>query len=112
MICSSCGLENPEGARFCNQCAAPLAAHSDPAREVRKTVTGSFLVVPQASAQAGALERCPHGRLGVAQFMRRVQSAPPAGSRRGPHGESGYCEGRRHPSARAEEGEGMSDASR
>jgi hypothetical protein len=25
VVCSSCGKENPEGAKFCNECAAPLA---------------------------------------------------------------------------------------
>jgi predicted amidophosphoribosyltransferase len=25
-VCSACGQENPEGARFCNACAAPLGA--------------------------------------------------------------------------------------
>ncbi len=39
-VCAQCGRENPEGARFCNACAAPLAAEA-PA-EVRKTVTVLF----------------------------------------------------------------------
>jgi len=26
MTCQSCGYENPEGARFCGECARPLAA--------------------------------------------------------------------------------------
>jgi len=34
--CPSCGQHNPEGARFCNSCAAPLAA-AEP--KVRKTVS-------------------------------------------------------------------------
>src|SRR6266516_4843254 len=38
-ICAQCGQENPEGARFCNACAAPLAAE---AAGVRKTVTVLF----------------------------------------------------------------------
>ena len=25
MICSNCGAENPAGAKFCNECATPLA---------------------------------------------------------------------------------------
>src|SRR5947209_9550323 len=40
LACSSCGRENPEGARFCNACGAPLAAEA-PAG-VRKTVTVLF----------------------------------------------------------------------
>jgi class 3 adenylate cyclase/tetratricopeptide (TPR) repeat protein len=40
--CTQCGRENPDGARFCNSCGAPLAAAAEPAREVRKTVTVLF----------------------------------------------------------------------
>ena len=36
VVCPQCGHRNPEGARFCNSCAAPLAA-ADP--KVRKTVS-------------------------------------------------------------------------
>jgi class 3 adenylate cyclase/tetratricopeptide (TPR) repeat protein len=39
LACSSCGQENPEGARFCNACAAPLAP---PAPERRKLATLLF----------------------------------------------------------------------
>jgi predicted ATPase/class 3 adenylate cyclase len=40
--CNNCGKANPEGARFCSFCAAPLAAEPPPAQEVRKTVTAVF----------------------------------------------------------------------
>src|SRR5579862_5967004 len=40
-ICASCGQENPEGARFCNGCAAPLEAGQGE-REQRKKVTILF----------------------------------------------------------------------
>ena len=44
--CPSCGEENPERARFCLNCATPLAGASPPG-EVRKTVEGKgFLVRP------------------------------------------------------------------
>jgi len=39
--CASCGQANPEGARFCNACAAPLAA-VPVEREQRKTVSILF----------------------------------------------------------------------
>jgi len=39
-VCAECGQENPDGARFCNACAAPLAAEG-PAG-IRKTVTVLF----------------------------------------------------------------------
>jgi len=40
-ICASCGQENPEGARFCNTCAASLDAGTFE-REQRKKVTIVF----------------------------------------------------------------------
>src|SRR4249920_3025123 len=39
--CTHCGHENPDGARFCNSCAVPLADRDAP-NEVRKTVTVIF----------------------------------------------------------------------
>ena len=41
-VCSNCGQENPEGARFCNKCAAPLGAEHETSREERKIVTVFF----------------------------------------------------------------------
>src|SRR5881397_144939 len=40
-VCSQCNAENPESARFCNECGAPLGGAA-PAREQRKTVTVLF----------------------------------------------------------------------
>ena len=48
-ICPQCGTENPEGAKFCNECAAPLAA-APPAREQRKVVTVLFCDVVGSTA--------------------------------------------------------------
>jgi class 3 adenylate cyclase len=43
LICPSCGKENPEGAKFCNECAAPLAEIAQPpAFEERKIVSVLF----------------------------------------------------------------------
>ena len=39
-VCPQCGKENSAGAKFCNECAAPLAAPAS--REQRKTVTVLF----------------------------------------------------------------------
>jgi len=39
-VCARCGQENPEGARFCNACAAPL--HAEAPAGIRKTVTVLF----------------------------------------------------------------------
>ena len=40
--CANCSHQNPDDARFCNACGAPLDAGDDPARDVRKTVTVLF----------------------------------------------------------------------
>jgi class 3 adenylate cyclase len=45
--CPACGKENPDGARFCNECAAPLTGDS---REQRKTVTVLFCDVTGSTA--------------------------------------------------------------
>jgi class 3 adenylate cyclase/tetratricopeptide (TPR) repeat protein len=41
-VCAQCGQVNPEGARFCNGCAAPMTAEVPTAREERKVVTILF----------------------------------------------------------------------
>jgi class 3 adenylate cyclase len=41
LTCASCGFENPEVARFCMSCAAPLAAPVE-RREERKVVSVLF----------------------------------------------------------------------
>ena len=47
--CPSCGHENSETAKFCEECAAPLSA-APPAREQRKTVTVLFCDVTGSTA--------------------------------------------------------------
>src|SRR5262249_12025624 len=42
LTCSRCGQENPEGAKFCNACAAPLA-EPGPAGEERRLVSVLFV---------------------------------------------------------------------
>src|SRR6266508_4182976 len=49
LVCSSCGAEKREGARFCDSCGAPLA-EAAPVREVRKTVTVLFCDVSGSTA--------------------------------------------------------------
>jgi class 3 adenylate cyclase len=41
-ICTKCGKENRRSARFCDACAAPLAAEPASAGEVRKVVSVLF----------------------------------------------------------------------
>ncbi len=40
-VCPACGTENPESAKFCNECGAPLG-EAPPALEERKVVTVLF----------------------------------------------------------------------
>jgi class 3 adenylate cyclase len=42
MTCRSCGTENPDGSKFCNECATPLGASARPVAEERKVVTSLF----------------------------------------------------------------------
>jgi class 3 adenylate cyclase/tetratricopeptide (TPR) repeat protein len=53
LTCSRCGGENPEGARFCNACGAPLPAEP---REVRKTVTVVFADLSGSTALGERLD--------------------------------------------------------
>jgi class 3 adenylate cyclase/tetratricopeptide (TPR) repeat protein len=54
-VCANCGHDNPAGARFCNECAAPLAA-APAAREQRKTVTVLFCDVTGSTALGERLD--------------------------------------------------------
>jgi class 3 adenylate cyclase/tetratricopeptide (TPR) repeat protein len=49
VVCSSCGAENREGARFCDSCGAPLA-EAAAQRELRKVVTVLFCDVTGSTA--------------------------------------------------------------
>ena len=46
-VCSACGTENPQGARFCNACAASLAT---PASDRRKLATLLFCDISGSTA--------------------------------------------------------------
>ena len=54
-ICANCGHDNPDGARFCNACAAPLVAFTSPG-EQRKTVTVLFCDVSRSTALGEKLD--------------------------------------------------------
>jgi class 3 adenylate cyclase len=56
-VCSTCGQENPEIARFCLACAAPLAAQTPTERrDVRKTITVVFSDVAGSTALGERLD--------------------------------------------------------
>jgi class 3 adenylate cyclase len=54
--CPRCGQQNPEGARFCNACAAALATETHEQREERKIVTVLFCDLVGFTAQAERLD--------------------------------------------------------
>src|ERR1051325_7925365 len=56
-VCPSCGQENPETARFCNECAAPLQTEPAPSgREERKVITVLFVDLVGFTARAERLD--------------------------------------------------------
>ncbi|MEP6978039.1 MAG: AAA family ATPase [Thermoleophilia bacterium] len=54
-VCSACGRDNPEDARFCNSCGAPLAQAAVP-REQRKVVTVLFCDVTGSTSLGEQLD--------------------------------------------------------
>jgi class 3 adenylate cyclase/tetratricopeptide (TPR) repeat protein len=54
--CPSCGHENQHGARFCSQCAAPLAETAPAPREERKVVTVVFADLVGFTSRAEQLD--------------------------------------------------------
>jgi len=50
--CSSCGFENPQGAKFCSECGSALAASVGPRREERKVVSVVFVDLVGSTARA------------------------------------------------------------
>jgi class 3 adenylate cyclase/tetratricopeptide (TPR) repeat protein len=56
ITCPTCGQENRDGARFCDACAAPLAAEAPGAREERKIVTVLFADLVGFTSQAEQLD--------------------------------------------------------
>ena len=56
VTCSRCGQENPEGARFCNACGAPLEAAEETRLEERKVVTVLFADLVGFTSRAEQLD--------------------------------------------------------
>ena len=55
VVCPSCGAENPDSAKFCSECAAPLALMARP-RESRRTVTILFADVSGSTSLGEQLD--------------------------------------------------------
>jgi class 3 adenylate cyclase/tetratricopeptide (TPR) repeat protein len=55
VVCPSCGTENPDSAKFCSECAAPIARIARP-RESRRTVTILFADVAGSTALGEQLD--------------------------------------------------------
>src|ERR1700745_3399273 len=56
VTCPACGQENPDAARFCAMCGAPLVAVAAPPREERKGVTILFTDLVGSTARAEGLD--------------------------------------------------------
>jgi class 3 adenylate cyclase len=56
LVCASCGHENSEGAKFCEECGFSFAAASARAKEQRKTVTVLFCDVTGSTALGEGLD--------------------------------------------------------
>ena len=71
-ICPSCGHENNETAKFCEECAAPLVAEA-PSREQRKTVTVLFCDVTGSTARGESTD--PEAlRAVLARYFERMKA--------------------------------------
>ena len=71
-VCPRCGQENPEGAKFCNECAAPLG-EAPVGREQRKTVTVLFCDVT-GSTQLGETLDPETLRALLARYFERMKA--------------------------------------
>jgi 3-oxoacyl-(acyl-carrier-protein) synthase len=72
--CPTCGSPNPASARYCMQCAAPLAGGPAPIHPRRVVVTGLGAITSLASNASETWDRIVAGESG----LRRVESLDPA----------------------------------
>jgi class 3 adenylate cyclase/tetratricopeptide (TPR) repeat protein len=72
-ICPQCGEENPDRAKFCLNCAAPLLPEAAPSREARKTVTVLFCDVTGSTALGERLDPEPLRAL-LARYFERMKA--------------------------------------
>ncbi len=55
-LCSACGQQNPDGARFCFSCGTPFAAAEAPGREERRVVSVIFVDLVGFTGRAAKLD--------------------------------------------------------
>jgi len=73
LVCASCGHENSESAKFCEQCGLSLAASPGRAQEQRKTVTVLFCDLAGSTALGETLDP-ERLRTLLARYFERMQS--------------------------------------
>jgi class 3 adenylate cyclase/tetratricopeptide (TPR) repeat protein len=73
LVCASCGHENSESAKFCEQCGLSLAAPPGRAQEQRKTVTVLFCDLAGSTALGETLD-AERLRTLLARYFERMQS--------------------------------------
>jgi class 3 adenylate cyclase/tetratricopeptide (TPR) repeat protein len=73
LVCASCGHENSESAKFCEQCGFSLAASPGRAQEQRKTVTVLFCDLAGSTALGETLDP-ERLRTLLARYFERMQS--------------------------------------
>jgi class 3 adenylate cyclase/tetratricopeptide (TPR) repeat protein len=71
--CAACGRPNAEDAKFCNECAAPLAVAAPAGREQRKTVTVLFCDVTGSTELGERLDPEPLRAL-LAHYFERMKA--------------------------------------
>ena len=72
-ICTRCGHENGDGARFCNDCASPLIDATSGGGEQRKTVTVLFCDVTGSTELGETLD--PEAlRARLARYFERMKA--------------------------------------
>jgi class 3 adenylate cyclase/tetratricopeptide (TPR) repeat protein len=73
LVCASCGHENSESAKFCEQCGFSLATSPGRAQEQRKTVTVLFCDLAGSTALGETLD-AERLRTLLARYFERMQS--------------------------------------
>ena len=73
LVCASCGHENGQDAKFCEECGFSFAAAVGPTKEHRKTVTVLFCDITGSTALGGAIDP-ERLRALLARYFERMKS--------------------------------------